>query len=82
MNVNLTLSVDDDVLERARRVAEHQGTSLNALVRQYIERLAGKASGPELAAMFREMFAKPAGVRSWKWNREELYEERIDRRRR
>ena len=38
----MTLSIDDEVLARARRQAEAQGTSVNQLIRQYLEQLAGK----------------------------------------
>lgn len=80
LSVNLTLSVDEDVLDRARRVAQHQGTSLNALVRDYLAQLAGKKSGPDLAREMRETFKKPAGkFGDWKWNRDEIYEERLGR---
>lgn len=83
MTVNLTLSVDEETLERAREAARHLGTSVNAMVRRYLEELAGKPSGPALARRFREMFAEPAGTgEAWTWDRDELYEERIARRRR
>lgn len=83
MNVNLTLSIDEDVLERARRVAEHQGASLNALVRDYLARLAGKHGGPDLAREIRDTFGRPLGRpdRDWVWSRDELYSDRVGRRR-
>lgn len=39
--VNLTLSVDEKTIERARDAAQAMGTSLNQLVRDHIERLSG-----------------------------------------
>ena len=36
---NLTLSVDEKMMERARTAAQAMGTSLNQLVRDQIERL-------------------------------------------
>lgn len=39
--MNLTLSVDDEVVQRARQRAEQMGTSVNQLVREYLEQLAG-----------------------------------------
>ena len=38
---NLTLSVDEKTIDRAREAATAMGTSLNQLVRDHIERLAG-----------------------------------------
>ncbi len=47
--MNITLSVEDRLLERAREVARRQGVSLNQLVRHYLETVAGEVSG-EVAA--------------------------------
>ena len=44
--MNLTLSVSDEIIERAREVARQQGTSLNALVREYLERIVSTRCGP------------------------------------
>ena len=81
--MNLTLAVDEDAVEKAREVARAQGTSLNALIREYIEQLAGKRTGAQVLARLKEHWAnRPAGTGSepgWKFNREELYAERLDR---
>ena len=83
MNVSLTLSVDEDVLDRARQVARHRGTSLNALVRKYIDHLAGKQTGEALARELQELWKQPRGDSKGKrWKREDLYEERLSRYRR
>ena len=39
---NLTLMIDDDLLRRARIRALERGTSVNALVRDYLRRFAGR----------------------------------------
>jgi predicted nucleic acid-binding protein len=44
VNVNLTLVVDEDVLERARDVASQQGTTDNALIRDFLDQLAEEAA--------------------------------------
>jgi hypothetical protein len=78
--MNVTLSVSDEVVERVRELARQQGTSLNALVRKYLESLAGVRSGDELAGQFDMMWRERSGHSGgWRFNREELYEERIDR---
>jgi hypothetical protein len=74
---NLTLTVDDDILRMARIKALELGTSVNALVREYLNQLAGRSTAAEGVA---EFFAatKGAGAGSAtqgrSWTRDELYE--------
>ncbi len=78
--MNLTLAVDEEIVEKAREVARQQGTSLNALIRDYIERLAGNPSGAVIAARLRTHWEEDPPGRSavgWRFDREELYEERL-----
>lgn len=73
--MNLTLSVDEVVVERARQVALARGTSLNALIRQYLEDLGG--SRAELAAELAELYASaPADSGGYVFRREDAYEAR------
>ena len=44
--MNITLSVDEQVAQRARDAAKKMGKSLNQLVRDYLEQLAGSAHLP------------------------------------
>jgi hypothetical protein len=75
--MNVTLSVDDEVIRRARRRAEVLGTSVNQLVRQYLEQLAGKTDANEDAAEFERLSRLALGdSRGWKFNREELHKRR------
>jgi antitoxin component of RelBE/YafQ-DinJ toxin-antitoxin module len=39
--MNITLSVDDEVVRQARQIAEATGTSVNQMVRDYLAQLAG-----------------------------------------
>jgi len=79
-SVNLTLSVSDDVLDRAREVARQQGTSVNAMVRRYLEGLAGRRAGDDLAEKFGALWReRPGHSGGWRFNREELYEDRLGR---
>ena len=73
--MNLTLSIDDEVVHGARRRAEVMGTSVNQLVREYLEQLAGKTDPNADAAEFEELSRMAQGnSRGWKFNRDELYE--------
>lgn len=76
--MNLTLSVEDEVVERAREVARQQGTSLNALVRQYLENLAGRRTGEQLARELEGLWAERSGSSGGgRFNRDEVYAGRI-----
>ena len=73
--VNITLSVDDEVVLQARRRAEALGTSVNQMVREYLEQLAGKSDPNEDAAEFERLSRIAHGnSRGWKFNREEIHE--------
>ncbi len=75
--MNVTLSINDEVIRRARRQAEAMGTSVNQLVREYLEQLAGQTDGAAAAAEFEELSRTAKGdSRGWKFNREELHERR------
>jgi hypothetical protein len=80
--MNLTLAVDEATVEKAREVARQQGTSLNALIRDFIERLADESSGDQLLADFEALWAEPGKSDGKKLDREELYTERLARYRR
>ena len=75
--MNVTLSVDDEIVRQARRQAEAMGTSVNQLVREYLESLAGKSDADADAAEFERLSRAAHGnSRGWKFNREELHERR------
>lgn len=75
--MNITLSVADEVVQAARRHAEAMGTSVNQLVREYLEQLAGKTDPNADAAEFERLSRIAQGNSGgWKFNREELYERR------
>ena len=75
--MNLTLAVDDETVEKARRRAEALGSTLNNLVREYLEELAGQRDSQRDAAELVRL-SRAAGGRSrgWKFNREEIHDRR------
>ncbi len=80
--MNLTLSVEEQLVERAREAARQRGTSLNALIREYIEVLAGKQDGDEILAEFERLWSEPLTRQSQGQvgaSRDSAYEERLDR---
>ena len=73
--MNLTLSVEDEVVQNARRTAEALGSSVNKLVREYLQQLAGKADPASDAAEFERLSLQSNGdSKGWKFNREELHD--------
>ncbi len=74
---NLTLSLDDELLKRARIRALEQDTSVNSLVREYLEDFASSSSQPSAIAGFLTL-AKSlhagSGPGGRSWTREQLYE--------
>jgi len=56
---NLTLSIDEHALSRARKAAADRHTTVNALVRDYIGRLANEITPDQQAAIDR-MLARSA----------------------
>lgn len=75
--MNITLSVDDEVIRAARRRADALGTSVNQLVREYLKDLAG-GNGSEADAAEFERLSRLAHGNSggWKFNRDEIHERR------
>ena len=75
--MNVTLSIDEGVMKEARRRAEAMGTSVNQLVREFLEQFAGKTDPQADAAEFERLSRAAKGnSRGWKFNREELHERR------
>jgi hypothetical protein len=73
--MNVTLSVDDELVQEARRRAEAMGTSVNQLVRQYLEQLVGKSDSNSDATEFERLSRAARGNSGgWKFNRDELHE--------
>lgn len=75
--MNLTLSVDDEVIDKARQRASVLGKSVNQLVREYLEQFAGVSDRHALVQELKELTRTSTGnSRGWKFNREELHERR------
>ena len=83
--MNLTLSVDERIVEQARKAAQSMGKSLNQAVRDYLEQLAGQSQREAVIKELRELSMTgqtPKGQKGgWTFDREEIYTERLDHRR-
>lgn len=76
--MNLTISIDDRILDRARALARRRGVSLQDLLRRYLESIVGERSrddiADELCLLMRESAGKSGGRPI---TREDAYRDRI-----
>lgn len=75
---NLTITIDDETLKRARKRALDEGVSVNAVLREYLEAYAGvrataRSAVADLIELSRESRARRGGRQ---WQRDELHERR------
>jgi hypothetical protein len=73
---NLTISVDDHVLQRARARALRLGTSLNALLKDRLEEFAGGDAERQqaLSRLFALAARSRGGSGGRRWSRDELHQ--------
>ncbi|MDA8067048.1 MAG: hypothetical protein M0T77_00325 [Actinomycetota bacterium] len=79
---NLTLVIDDQLLQRARIRALERGTSVNALVRAYIEEYVGADAAERALRDFLDWAERTpgsSGAAGRVWTREDIYAERSGR---
>lgn len=72
---NLTITVDDDSLRKARIRALQEGTSVNSLLRDFLEAYAGVREEQQNAAEKIAALSQKAASRRGqkKWTRDELH---------
>ncbi|MBL0312618.1 MAG: hypothetical protein IPP78_07885 [Holophagaceae bacterium] len=72
--MNLTLSIDEKVLGKARKVAMGMGLSLNEVVRRYLRTLAGESDSVSAFTELRTLFLEQGGhSKGSRFNREDLH---------
>jgi len=79
-SMNVTLSIDDQTLARARQLAQRRGMSLNEMIRDYLETLTSSDPADAVAELERLWSEEEGDSGGWKWNREELYDRPVLRR--
>lgn len=72
--MNITLSIDEQVVAKARQIASVRGTSLNQLVRDYLEDLTRHNDMQSVLDELDAMWSESTGRSQGPWTREELYE--------
>ncbi|HZV21011.1 MAG TPA: DUF6364 family protein [Hyphomicrobiales bacterium] len=73
---NITLAVEENVLAAVRKYAAAHDTTVNALVRDYLNRLARQETRAKKAReeLMRLAETSTLDLGNWKWNREELHD--------
>jgi predicted transcriptional regulator len=73
---NLTLRIDDQLLDKARRMALRRNTSINAVVREKLEEFVSTDLSREASLEGIEAFFTRSKARIGKktWNRDEIHE--------
>jgi hypothetical protein len=71
---NVTISIDDDLLNKCRKYASKHNTSLNALIRRLLRITVDSDSDHWLEECFSLMDQANANSDGKKWDRSELYE--------
>ena len=78
MTRNLTLTLDEDLLKAARKVAVDRGTSVNQLVRDFLAQVVRETNQQQSALAEIDDSFRTSRVRVGKraWTREDLHERR------
>ena len=73
---NITLAVDERVLAKVRRYAANRNTTVNALVRQELERIAGNEDrvGQAMRELRKMSDRSNASIGPITWTRDDIHE--------
>ena len=71
--MNVTLSIDEQLVERARKKANALGKSLNQLIRDYLQKLAG-GDDPERSIQEFKRLSGSGHSRGWRFKRDEIHQ--------
>ena len=71
---NITISLDENLLKISRRYAGKHRTSLNALIRKFLEQNVKCDSNDWLEECFRLMDQADGSSKGERWKREDLYD--------
>jgi hypothetical protein len=74
--MNITLSMDEQLVERAREMLRATGKTINQEIREHLMHIVGDDEQLERDLEFLKRTAGLGHSNGWKFNREELYERR------
>jgi hypothetical protein len=73
VQVNILISIDEQLAARARKRAAALGKSLNQLIRDYLQKLAGDDDSEQSIEEFQRLSGK-GHSRGWRFDRNETHE--------
>ena len=76
-SMNVTLSIDEQLLERAREKLRSTGKTVNQEIRDHLLHIAGGDDQLEQDLEFLRTHSGLGNSKGWKYNREDAYEERL-----
>ena len=72
--MNLTLAIEKNLLDKARKTAGAMGLSLNEMIRQYLEKVAGDCDRANTFGELSDLFLTRGGHSAGRtWTREDLH---------
>lgn len=71
---NITISLNEDLLKSGRRYAEKHQTSVNALIRKFLEQTVRSDSNDWIEECFSLMDRAKANSGGRRWEREDIYD--------
>ncbi len=74
--MNITLSVDEKLVERVREKLRATGKTVNQEIREHFQHLVGDDEYLASDLEFLDKFSGLGNSNGWKWNREDAYERR------
>jgi len=74
--MNITLSIDEQTVERARERLRAVGKSVNQEIREHLAHIAGDDDLERDIEFLRKTAGMGKPEPDWKWNRDEVYEDR------
>ena len=72
--MNITLSINEQVVAEARRIASRRGTSLNRMVRDYLHQLTPREKPRQTLEGLEAPWNEASYRSSESWTRDELHE--------
>ena len=75
--MNITLSIDEQIVERAREKLRATGKTINQEIREHLQHIAGDDDLEQAIEFLRKTSGLGKAEAGWKWNREEIYEDRL-----
>jgi len=76
VSMNITLAIDEQLVERARERLRATGKTINQEIREHLEHIVGDDDQLASDLEFLEKYSGLGDSKGWKWNRDEAYERR------